>query len=139
MAKRRKTKRARVTKRRSSKMNGLNGIDFTNILGVVAGAVGAKFVKKYIPETLDTKIVAGGTVALGVALPMFVKGGNMKNIVSGIGSGMVAAGAIDLLSSLGVLQGLGLVEENGERFEFVNSLGLNVLGQNTNVLGGMND
>ena len=103
MAKRRK----KAVKRRSGKRSksGMGAIDFTNILGVVAGAVAAGYLDKVIPETIDNKIVAGGKIALGVALPMFVKSGNMKNILAGVGSGMVAVGSIDLLKSFGVLSG----------------------------------
>lgn len=103
MAKRRK----KAVKRRSGKRSksGMGAIDFTNILGVVAGAVAAGYLDKVIPETIDNKIVAGGKIALGVALPMFVKSGNMKNILAGVGSGMVAVGSIDLLKDFGVLSG----------------------------------
>ena len=103
MAKRRK----KAVKRRSGKRSksGMGAIDFTNILGVVAGAVAAGYLDKVIPETIDNKIVAGGKIALGVALPMFVKSGNMKNILAGVGSGMVAVGSIDLLKGFGVLSG----------------------------------
>ena len=105
MAKRRKKT---AVKRRSGKRrskSGMGAIDFTNILGVVAGAVAAGYLDKVIPESIDNKIVAGGKIALGVALPMFVKGGNMKNILAGVGSGMVAVGSIDLLKEFGVLSG----------------------------------
>jgi hypothetical protein len=103
MAKRRK----KAVKRRSGKKSksGMGAIDFTNILGVVAGAVAAGYLDKVIPETIDNKIVAGGKIALGVALPMFVKSGNMKNILAGVGSGMIAVGSIDLLKDFGVLSG----------------------------------
>jgi hypothetical protein len=103
MAKRRK----KAVKRRSGKRSKsrMGAIDFTNILGVVAGAVAAGYLDKVIPETIDNKIVAGGKIALGVALPMFVKSGNMKNILAGVGSGMIAVGSIDLLKGFGVLSG----------------------------------
>ena len=138
MAKRKKAKKSRSSRRRFSGMAGLGAIDFTNILGVAAGAVGGKFVNKVIPETIDKNIVAGGKIALGVALPMLVKGGQMKNIVSGIGAGMVAIGSVELLTNLGVLNGLGLIENKTPKFDiFANSLGENVLGEN--VLGAADD
>jgi len=98
-------KRKKAVKRRSARKraSGMGAIDFTNILGVVAGAVAAGYLDKVIPETIDNKIVAGGKIALGVALPMFVKSGNMKNILAGVGSGMIAVGSIDLLKDFGVL------------------------------------
>jgi hypothetical protein len=50
------------------------GIDATNILGVIGGAVIAGYLNKIIPATVNDKLIAGGKVALGIALPMFVKG-----------------------------------------------------------------
>ena len=104
--KRRKThKKARVSGVRRRRHHAMHGIDTTNILGVVAGAVIAGYLNKIIPVTVNDKVIAGGKVALGVALPMFVKSGSMKNIVGGIGSGMIAVGAVDLLKSFGALNG----------------------------------
>ena len=106
MSKRKKTKKSRSGFRRS-RMSGMGAIDTTNLIGVAGGAIIAKFVDKVIPDTIDQKIVAGGKLALGIALPMFVKSGKAKDIIGGVGSGMVAVGAVDLLTSFGVLQGLG--------------------------------
>jgi hypothetical protein len=103
MAKRRK--KSKISGRRGSRKSRMGNIDFTNILGVVAGAVAAGYVDKVVPDTIDNKIVAGGKIALGIALPMFVKSGSMKNILGGVGSGMIAVGSIDLLKEFGVLSG----------------------------------
>jgi hypothetical protein len=103
MAKRRK--KSKKTGRKRSRKSTMGAIDFTNILGVVAGAVVAGYLDKVIPDTLDNKIVAGGKIALGVALPMLVKTGSMKNILAGVGSGMIAVGSIDMLKEFGVLSG----------------------------------
>jgi len=99
----RKTKKHH-TRRRSHK-SGMGAIDFTNILGVVAGAVAAGYLDKLVPDSVNPKIVAGGKVALGVALPMFVKSGSMKNILAGAGAGMIAVGSVGLLKEFGVLSG----------------------------------
>jgi hypothetical protein len=99
----RKTKKHH-TKRRSHR-SGMGAIDFTNILGVVAGAVAAGYLDKLVPDSVNPKIVAGGKVALGVALPMFVKSGSMKNILAGAGAGMIAVGSVGLLKEFGVLSG----------------------------------
>jgi len=103
MAKRRK--KTRKAGRKRSRKSSMGAIDFSNILGVVAGAVVAGYLDKVIPDTIDNKIVAGGKIALGVALPMFVKSGSMKNILGGVGSGMIAVGSVDLLKEFGVLSG----------------------------------
>jgi len=99
----RKTKKHH-TRRRSHK-SGMGAIDFTNILGVVAGAVAAGYLDKLVPDSVNPKIAAGGKIALGVALPMFVKSGSMKNILAGAGAGMIAVGSVDLLKGFGVLSG----------------------------------
>ena len=80
-------------------------IDFTNILAVVGGAVIAGYVNKLVPVTVNDKIVAGGKVALGIVLPMLSKNGQTKNILSGVGAGMIAVGSVDLLKSFGAISG----------------------------------
>ena len=103
MRKRHRTKR-RVSGVRRHKKH-LGGIDFTSILSVVGGAVVAGYLNKIIPTTVNDKIVAGGKVALGIALPMLSKNGATKNILHGVGAGMIAVGSVDLLKSFGVLSG----------------------------------
>ena len=100
-----KRKHKKRSHHRRHRKGGLGAIDFTNILGVAAGAVAAGMLNKVIPESVNTKIVAGGKMALGIALPMFVKSGKLKGIMAGVGSGMIAVGAVDLLKSFGVLSG----------------------------------
>jgi hypothetical protein len=101
MAKRKKRKMNGVRRRRSS----VGAIDTTNILGVVGGAVLAGYLNKLVPATVNDKVLAGGKVALGVALPMIFKGGKTKNIMTGVGAGMIAVGSVDLLKSFGALSG----------------------------------
>ena len=100
MAKRKKRKMSGVRRRRSRSMA---GVDTTSILGIVAGAVAAGYLNKIVPATFNDKLLAGGKVALGVALPMFIK--SNKSLVGGIGAGMVAVGSVDLLKSFGALSG----------------------------------
>jgi hypothetical protein len=83
----------------------MGGIDTTNILGVVAGAVVAGYLNKLVGNKVNDKVLAGGKVALGIALPMLFKSGSTKNIMAGVGSGMVAVGSVDLLKSFGALSG----------------------------------
>lgn len=103
MARHKKHRRSR--RRHSSSM--LGAIDITNILGVVAGAVGSKLIDKVIPDSIDKKIASGGKVAIGLVLPMLVKSGKAKNIMAGVGAGFIAVGSVELLNSFGVLAGLG--------------------------------
>jgi hypothetical protein len=83
----------------------MSGIDTTNILGVVAGAVVAGYLNKLVGNKVNDKVLAGGKVALGIALPMLFKSGSSKNIIAGVGSGMIAVGSVDLLKSFGALSG----------------------------------
>ena len=139
MAKKRKKSHSR---RRSHKMHGIGAIDFTNILAVAAGAVAAGAVNKFVPETVNPKIVSGGKVALGVVLPMLSKSGTTKNVLSGVGSGMIAVGAVELLKSFGVLSGIGADTDTisvsldgiGE-----NVLAENVLAEDLNVVNGIGE
>jgi hypothetical protein len=105
MAKRRK--KTKKTGRKRSRKSTMGAIDFTNILGVVAGAIAGGYVNKLIPEGMEInpKIISGGKIALGLALPMLVKTGKMKNILAGVGSGMIAVGTIDLLKDMDILSG----------------------------------
>jgi hypothetical protein len=102
--KRRKSKK-RMSGVRRKRSRSMGAIDTTNILGVVGGALIAGYLNKIVPTTVDSKLLAGGKVALGIALPMFVKSGATKNILTGVGSGMIAVGSVDLLKSFGVLSG----------------------------------
>ena len=111
MAKRKKSKKSYSRKRRSSRMSGIGAIDIMNILAVAGGAVAGGFVNKFVPSTINDKIVSGGKIALGVALPMLSKDGKMKNILSGVGAGMIAVGSVELLKSFGVLNGIGADDE----------------------------
>jgi len=102
MKRRTKKKMSGTRSRKRRSMSGLTkGFDTQNILGVVAGAVVAGYLNKLLPATLNDKVIAGSKVALGIALPKFVKG----SLMAGIGSGMVAVGSVDLLKSFGALSG----------------------------------
>jgi len=104
MAKRKKHRVSGV-KRRRSHARGMGAIDFTSIGSIVGGAVLAGYINKLVPATVNDKILAGGKVALGVALPMMFKSGKSKNIMAGIGAGFIAVGSVDLLKSFGALSG----------------------------------
>lgn len=106
MRKKPRTKKRTTTRRKKSRMGAASSIDFQSLLGVAAGAIGAKMLDKVIPTTLDPKIVNGGKIALGIFLPMAFKDGKMKSIASGVGMGMVAVGTIDLFKDLNILSGL---------------------------------
>ena len=107
MAKRKRKKISGV--RRRQRMHGVGAVDFTNVLGVIAGAVAGSMLNKVVPSTVDPRLVSGGKLALGVALPLFSKSGSTKNILAGVGAGMVAVGSVELIKSVAptMLSGLG--------------------------------
>lgn len=95
MAKRRKAKKS--TSRRYSRRKSIGAVSgglVMDIAGVTVGAIIAKQVGKLLPN-LNPKVAAAGKVALGVALPMFVKSPIMKSI----GNGMLAVGGVELVGS----------------------------------------
>jgi len=125
---RKKHRKHKVSGVRRKRSHRIGAIDTSNLLGVVGGAVIAGYLNKIVPASIDDRLLAGGKVALGVALPMLVKSGATKNIMAGVGSGMVAVGSVDLLKSFGVLSGdFDLPVING-----------NILGAGS-VLAGVND
>ena len=94
MARRKKSyKPKRRTTRRSSSMGAVAGNLITTIGGIAAGAIVAKQLNKMLK--FDAKILAAGKVALGVALPRFVK----SPIMASVGQGMIAVGATELIGS----------------------------------------
>lgn len=103
MAKRKKHHSRKRRSHRHGSMGFVKGIDTTNILGIVGGAVVAGYLNKLIPATVNDKLVAGGKIAVGVLLPKVVK--TNPKLMDGIGAGMIAVGSVDLLKSFGVLSG----------------------------------
>lgn len=93
------------TTRRKSRMGAASQFDFTNLLAVVAGAAGAKFIDKFIPSTIDPKMVNGGKIVLGAVLPMLAKDGKTKSMLQGAGAGFMAVGAVGLFQNLNILSG----------------------------------
>ena len=94
MARRRtKNKPKRRSYRRSSSMGAVAGNLLTTIGGIAAGAIVAKQLNKMLK--FDAKILAAGKVALGVALPKFIK----SPLMTSVGSGMIAVGATELVGA----------------------------------------
>lgn len=105
------TKRRKTAKRRSSRRRGRIGaaggiqgklINFACIGGGILLAVEAK--KMF--TTVSPMILGAGEAALGVLLPSFIKN---NAIVDGIATGLMAKGAMDLLTSAKLITGFGSV------------------------------
>lgn len=94
------------TTRRKSRMGAASQFDFTNLLAVGAGAFAAKFIDKWIPATLDPKIVNGGKIVVGALLPMIAKDGKTKAMLQGAGAGFMAVGTVGIFQNLNILSGV---------------------------------
>jgi hypothetical protein len=144
MARRRKkNKPKRRSYRRSSSMGAVAGNLLTTVGGIAAGAIVAKQLNKILK--FDAKILAAGKVALGIALPKFIK----NPLMTSVGNGMIAVGATELVGafvpSLGaaddvvLLSGLdemGGLDEIGEYSELS---GLDVMNGDISEVNGYND
>lgn len=102
MAKRKKAKR---TMRRRSRSVGAGATNIvTTVLGYTAGAVLARQADKMLPN-LSPMVRNAAKVALGVALPKFVK----SPLMASVGGGMIAAGGAGLVGTF--LPALGATDE----------------------------
>lgn len=113
MARRRKTRRTRTTRRR--RVSGFGGSDLQIALGVAFGAVGGAFVNSQVAKMtkpIDPKIVAGAEVVGGAFLAMKAK----SPLLKGVGYGLVGTGANTAAKSFGMISGFrALAPINGIR------------------------
>jgi hypothetical protein len=101
--------------------------------GVFAGGMVAKTV-----STLDPKILGGALLVGGV----FLSAKSKNPLIEGVGYGLAAKGANNLLTSMGVITGMGAIPLVGYRAtpKLQNSVGSpNVPGIMKNPIGGVRD
>ena len=92
----RRKKKATSRRRKSRRMGAIGATGMQSILGVVGGAVAAKFVTAQTLPNLDSRIKAAGVVALGaLVMPRILKGELGKSI----GAGMIAVGGSNLIGA----------------------------------------
>lgn len=119
MAKKRKaTPKRRPSRRR--KMSGTGGDGLALFGLIILGAVGSKFISRFVGAKLDPKLLnglMGGAGILG-ALNKIPGGVIVKGLTIGIGVG----GTMSLLADIGVLKGIGAVGEDYE-MEFISGMG----------------
>ena len=101
MARRRTKRRTHSRRRRHSRMSGTGGMIQTLLIGT-AGALVAKVVSNKLSSKVNPKLLAGGEVILGVALPKFVK----NKFMADFGYGMAIGGALNGLQSFGVVSAI---------------------------------
>lgn len=99
----RRKKRKVSSRRRRSRGMGAVGTGMTQILGLLAGAVAGRMLRSRVLPNVDAKFKSLGEVAVGVALPRFVK----NDFVKAMGAGMIVDGGTSALSSFGILSGIG--------------------------------
>lgn len=102
---RKKTHRRKTTRHRRRHHGRVSGTQdmAMHALGIVGGAVAAKFIGKAIEGKVSPKIVAIGQLGLGMFLiPKFVPG----TMGEAIGAGFMATGGTGLLTEFGVLKGI---------------------------------
>ena len=106
MARRKKTSKKRVTRRRSKRM-GAASSTLTNALFTIAGGVAARFVSNTINGTslndsYKKYVASVAPIAVGIFLPKFIK----SDMGKALGTGMIAVGGLGLVQSTGVLSGM---------------------------------
>lgn len=107
---RKKTHKKAHHKRRRS-MSGVGGKNvIMNTALVIGGAAIAQLIGKAVGDKVNPKIINAGQIAVGIMMPKFIKSDAGK----AIGSGMIAAGGVGLLSSFGVLKGISGLGDTGE-------------------------
>ncbi|MFZ4741662.1 MAG: hypothetical protein ACOYLE_10915 [Bacteroidales bacterium] len=68
------------------------------VVGLGAGAVAANAGVKFLPATMDNKIVSAIQIGVGVILPEVI--GQKSELLESVGNGMIAVGAANLVSEL---------------------------------------
>lgn len=68
---------------------------------VAAGAAGGTLLNKVVPD-MNPLFRGGLKVVIGAGVSAFLGKGGKDEAISGLGDGLVAAGAIDLLSKFGI-------------------------------------
>lgn len=102
MAKKKKTK---APSRRRSRRIGATGSDMLmTVAGIAAGSLASRFLTNSIGTKVSPTIANAGKIVAGAyLLPKVAKG---SALVKGIGYGMVADGAQNLLVGMGVIKGI---------------------------------
>jgi hypothetical protein len=97
-----KRKKMRPTRRR--RVGAAGGGLIMDVLGITAGAIVARKVDSFLPN-LNPTIRNAAKVAVGVALPKFVK----NPMIKAVGDGMIAVGGAGLVG--GLVPALGATDE----------------------------
>ncbi|MEI6694557.1 MAG: hypothetical protein WCO13_00705 [Bacteroidota bacterium] len=69
-----------------------------NVAGLGAGAVAANAAVKFLPATMDNKIVSAIQIVAGAVIPEML--GKKSELITSVGNGIIAVGAMNLISTL---------------------------------------
>jgi hypothetical protein len=136
MAKRRK-KTVHHRRRRVGAASGLTGLAM-KAGGLIAGVFGAGMVIKMLPASITPTISGAALVAGGTLLAAKAK----NPLIEGVGYGLAAKGANNLLVSFGAITGMGAVPLIGYRGtpKLQNAVGATLSGKaNGGIMGGIKD
>lgn len=101
---RRGKKRKSTGRSKGRRVSGIKlGGDMEMLAGVIGGVIVTRLAKKFIPTTVNEKLVAAVEAAGGGVLAYISKGGFMK----GLGYGIAAGGVQQGLTSFGLITGVG--------------------------------
>jgi hypothetical protein len=137
------TKRKTTTRRRK-RVSGIGSLDVGGIamtvVGLGVGAIAARELNTILVKqfpTLTPTMVGLGQIAIGVALPMFMK----SKLGTDIGNGMVAFGVQVEAVNFGLISGIGAAPNRSVSYRLSGApLNQNVIGYtNQNVIGGANN
>lgn len=104
MAKRKKAhRRTKTGTRRGGRVSGAMGDQAIQAFATIGGAIAGKFAIKQFAGKVNDKILASALVVGGVFFPKVMRG----PVGAAVSAGLIAAGGTALLSSFGVLQGIG--------------------------------
>jgi len=102
MAKKKHHAKKTTHRRRSHKVSGIGG-ELSTLLFAAGGAIAANYIVKALPASIDSKISNAVPLAMGIALPMFVKNPMVKQISLGLG----IQGTLGTLKAFNVISGVG--------------------------------
>lgn len=135
MAKKRKHHGPKRRRRMGAVSGGMTGL-LMKAAGVAGGVFAGGMIAKAV-STLDPKILGGGLLVGGV----FIANKSKNPLLEGVGFGLAAKGANNLLTSMGMITGMGSVPLVGYRNtpKLQSSVGANIPGTVRNPISGFKD
>jgi len=130
----RRKSRKKTTHRRSRRISGFGG-DLQILLAATAGAVGGKILQSKLAATMNPKIIAGASAAVGLFLAK-----NSNPMLKGVGIGLFTAGGTGLAQSFNLISGIGAppITFVRDSTPLINGAGMGAGYPEMNVVSGIN-